>query len=42
MYMVLNMGADHFGTLGLETTLQVLIEAWKKNKISSQRLVHIF
>ncbi len=31
-----------FGTLGLETTLRVLIEAWKNNKISSQRLVQVF
>ncbi len=31
-----------FGTLGLETTLRVLFEAWKNNKITSQRLVQIF
>ncbi len=31
-----------FGTLGLETTLRVLIEAWKNGKITSQRLVHVF
>lgn len=32
----------YFGTLGLETTLRVLIEAWRIGKISSQRLVQIF
>ncbi len=31
-----------FGTLGLETTLRVLIEAWKNGKITSQRLVQVF
>lgn len=31
-----------FGTLGLETTLRVLIEAWKNDKITSQRLVQVF
>ena len=31
-----------FGTLGLETTLRVLIAAWKNGKITSQRLVQVF
>jgi dihydroorotase len=31
-----------FGTLGLETTLRVLIGAWQSGKISSQRLVQVF
>ena len=31
-----------FGTLGLETTLRVLIDGWKTGKISSQRLVQVF
>lgn len=31
-----------FGTLGLETTLPVLIDAWKRGVITSQRLVQVF
>lgn len=31
-----------FGTLGLETTLRVLLEAWRAGKISSQRIVQVF
>lgn len=31
-----------FGTLGLETTLRVLLQAWKQQKLTSQRLVEVF
>lgn len=31
-----------FGTLGLETTLKVLIDAWMAKKITPQRLVQVF
>lgn len=31
-----------FGTLGLETTLPVLIDAWKRGVLSVQRLVEVF
>lgn len=31
-----------FGTLGLETTLPVLIEAWKRGVLSTQRLVEVW
>ncbi len=34
--------AAAFGTLGLETTLGVLIKAWQDKKISSQRFVQVF
>jgi dihydroorotase len=31
-----------YGTLGLETTIKVLIKAWQEGRISSQRLVQVF
>jgi dihydroorotase len=31
-----------FGTIGLETTLPVLIDAWKKGTLTAERLVEVF
>ena len=37
-----NFDEAAFGTIGLETSLRVLVDMWKKDKITSERLVDVF